>query len=96
MTLNEAPVGFIDKLYAAIAMLMLGPRTASQMIDETGYKPDTVYNYILRGREHGVLYIHDYVLVQGARAPQARYAVQPEKPFGRPDAKLERPAGAAV
>jgi hypothetical protein len=88
-TPQAAPAGFIGKLFATMALLLPRPMTAAELIEATGYKPDTIYNYILRGREHGVIYIIDFVDVDGVRAPQARYAVQPKRPFGMADAKLK-------
>ena len=78
-------VGFIDKLFDTIAKLLEQPRTARELIDITGYKADTIYNYLDRGMAMGVLYIHDFVHPKGSRQAQARYAVQ-VKPFERVDA----------
>ena len=78
--------GFIDKLFDSIAKLLEQPRTARELIEITGYKADTIYNYLDRGRAMGVLYIFDFVHPIGSRRPpEARYAVQ-VKPFDRVDA----------
>ena len=77
--------GFIDKLFDTIAKLLEEPKTARDLIEITGYKADTIYNYLERGCAMGVIYIHDFVHPKGSRQPQARYAVQ-VKPFDRVDA----------
>lgn len=77
--------GFIDKLFDTIAKLLEQPKTARELIAITGYKADTIYNYLERGQAMGVLYIFDFVYEPHSKAPKARYAVQ-VRPFDRLDA----------
>lgn len=85
-----ATEGFIDKLCDVLALILTEPRTTQELLEVTSYKPDTIYGYIEKGREHGLIYIQRWVIVRGR--DRAVWAIQP-KPFELGDAPA--PAKAA-
>lgn len=84
------PCGFIEKLLDVEALIMEQPRTAQQIIELTEYKPDTIYKYLDKGVDFGLLFIERYAPAQApGKRPQAVYAFQ-QKLFGRANAPVPR------
>ncbi len=88
---SQSKFGFIDKLFDFLCLVLAEPRTTQQLLEVTSYKPDTIYGYLRKGEEHGLIYIQRWVIVRGRE--RAVWAIQP-KPFALPNAPPPSKGGA--
>lgn len=89
MSSSRPSDGFIEKMLDVLVLVLERPRTLSEMLEITEYKPDTIRKYMKMAVEYGLVYImrYDTHPIPG-RKPRAVFAMQP-KPFEVPNA--ERP-----